>query len=67
MKHKLSISVSKQRLSGGVVACRKLSLRDRLLTLLLGPIREVTILVPGNSVNEVCITEQTGGPIHEAV
>jgi len=67
MKHRISISMAKQPVGGGVVACRKITLRDRLLTFLLGPIREVTILVPGNSVNEVCITEQKGGTLHEAV
>ena len=61
-------SVSKEPKSGGVVACRSISLRQKLLTRLLGPLDKVMIIVPGNSVQTVAITEvMEGGMVCEAV
>ena len=37
MRHKVCIRVLDKPGSGGVVACRTVSLREKLLTLLLGP------------------------------
>jgi len=68
MKHNLKISVSKKPMTGGVVACRSISLRDKLLTFLFGQKNKVMILVPGDSVEMVSITEiAEGGVVHEAV
>lgn len=68
MKHNLKISVSKKPMTGGVVACRSISLRDKLLTFLFGQKNRVMILVPGDSVETVSITEiAEGGVVHEAV
>ena len=68
MKHNLKICVSKESRNGGVVACRSISLRQRLLTHLLGPMDKVMIIVPGNSVQTVAITEvMEGGMVCEAV
>ena len=50
MRHNLKISVSKEPQSGGIVQCRNVSLREKLLTRLLGRQEKVMILVPGNSV-----------------
>ena len=36
MRHNLKISVSKEPQSGGIVQCRNVSLREKLLTRLLG-------------------------------
>ena len=60
MKHNLKISVSKKPMTGGVVACRSISLRDKLLTFLFGQ-KKVMILVPGDSVEMVSITEIAEG------
>lgn len=66
MKHNLTIRVSKEPTNGGVVACRTVSLRKKLLTMLLGPKQKVTVLVPGNSVESIAITElSNGGATHE--
>ena len=66
MKHNLKISVSKEPQNGGIVAYRRLSLREKLLTLLLGPKQKVMIVVPGNSVESIAITEvPMGGGVHE--
>lgn len=56
MKHNLSIRVSKTPENGGVVACRTVRLREKLLTMLLGPQQKVMVLIPGNSVETIAIT-----------
>lgn len=61
MKHNLNISVSKKPPAGGIIQCRNVSLREKLLTRLLGRREKVMILVPGNSVESVCITEAPEG------
>ncbi len=66
MKHNLNISVSKKPPEGGIVLCRSVSLREKLLTRLFGRKEKVMILVPGNSVEMVSITEvPEGGAVSE--
>ena len=66
MKHNLNISVSKKPSEDGIVQCRNVSLREKLLTRLRGRRERVMILVPGNSVESVCITEvPEGGAVCE--
>ena len=65
MKHNLCISVSKDPQKGGIVQCRNISIREKLLTRLLGRKQKVMILIPGNTVSTVSITEvQEGGVVH---
>jgi len=61
MTHRLKISVSKEPQNGGIVQCRNVTLREKMLTKLLGRREKVMILVPGNSVESVCITEVPEG------
>ena len=61
MKHNLKISVSNSPQTGGVVRCRNVSLREKLLTLLLGRKERMMILIPGNSVAELSIVEMPDG------
>ena len=61
MKHNLKISVSTETQTGGVVRCRNVSLREKLLTLLLGRKERMMILIPGNSVAELSIVEMPEG------
>lgn len=63
MKHNIKISVSKKPQTGGVMACRSITLRDRLLTFLFGKQQRVMILVPGDSVETVSITEIAEGGV----
>ena len=63
MKHNLNISVSKKEPEDGIVQCRNVSLREKLLTRLLGRQEKVMILIPGNSVESVCITEVPEGGV----
>ena len=68
MKHNLTISISKDPRRGGIVQCQNISMREKLLTRLFGRKQKVMILVPGNSVSTVTITEiQEGGKPNEAV
>lgn len=62
MKHNLKISVSKEPQEGGIMQCRNISVREKLLTRLLGCKQKIMILIPGATVSTVSITEvQEGG------
>ena len=61
MRHKLKIKVSKERSNGGVLACRQETVREKLLRFLLGSPVRLTVLVPGDSVDEVAIKEVADG------
>ena len=63
MKHNLSIHVSKEPQKDGIVQCRSLSIREKLLTRLLGRRQEVMILIPGNTVSTVSVTEVPEGGV----
>ena len=58
MNHALNIKVSKERMNGGIMACRQLTLRERLIRFLLGSPVRLTIVVPGDSVDEVAISRK---------
>jgi len=65
MEHTLKISVSKEPASGGIVSCRYISVRERLVRFLLGEKRRLTIIVPGDTVRELAISEvMEGGNVH---
>lgn len=55
MKHNLSISVSNK--NSKIVTCKNVSLREKFMRLLFGDLHKVAILLPGDSVEEVAITE----------
>jgi hypothetical protein len=63
MKHNLKISVSKKPVNGGLVAFRQVKVRERLLRFLLGKPIKLTILVPGDTVEELAISEVGGGAV----
>lgn len=66
MKHNLKISVSREPQTGGIVTCRNITVRERILRFLLGDKQRVTILIPGDSVEELAICEtRKGGNEHE--
>lgn len=65
MEHILKISVSKKPAEGGIVSCRNVSVRERLVRFLLGDKRRLTIIVPGDSVRELAVSEiMEGGEVH---
>lgn len=61
MKHNLKISVSKEPRASDVVTCRTVSMREHFLRFLFGAKQSVTILIPGDSVAEVAISDLMGG------
>lgn len=61
MKHNLKICVSKTPQTQGVVTCRSVNIREKVLRLLLGKKQKLTILIPGDSVEEVSISEMAEG------
>ena len=66
MKHTLQISVSKKPVNGGAVRVRRVSIRERLMRFLFGDTVRLTVIVPGNSVEELSIREiAEGGLVHE--
>ena len=67
MKHALNIRVSKKPVNGGIVACRNLTVREKFLRFLLGSPVKLTVLVPGDTVDEVAITEVRKEPARETV
>ena len=53
----MSIRVTKEKLNGGVTTCRHVTMRERLLRKLLGKPVRLTVIVPGDSVEGITITE----------
>lgn len=65
MKHTLQISVSKKPVNSGAVSVRRVSVRERLMRFLYGDTVRLTVIVPGNSVEELSIREVAeGGNVH---
>ena len=50
MKHNLKICIASGPETGGIVRCKTVRLRERVLRRLFGDTRRVTIIVPGDSV-----------------
>ena len=63
MNNALNIKVSKERENNGIMACRQISVRERLLRFFLGSPVKLTVLVPGDSVSEIAIKEVTGNNV----
>jgi hypothetical protein len=61
MNHTLKIGVCREHPPGsGLVSCRRITLREKVLRLLLGEQRRLTVIVPGNTVKTVSILEEGG-------
>lgn len=66
MRHTLQISVLRKPVNGGAVSVRRVSIRERLMRFLFGDTVRLTVIVPGNSVEELSIKEiAEGGLVHE--
>lgn len=66
MKHTLKVSVSKAPDTCGLVTCRSVKIREWLLRALLGDRKKITVLMPGDSIGELVITEkEEGGKAYE--
>jgi len=60
MRHTLKISVSKEPTGGGIVGCKHVTMRERLVRFLLGDKQRLTVIVPGDSVKVLSIVEEGG-------
>ena len=65
MKHNLKICLARDPGYGGIVRCKTISLRERMLRRLFGDMRRVTIIVPGDSVQALSVQEVTAVDGHE--
>lgn len=61
MQHNLTISVTRRPVNGGIASCRQVSVRERFLRFLLGDKTKLTVIVPGDSVQELAIKEVPEG------
>ena len=61
MKRRLKISVSDKPHINSGMEFRRLSIRKRLLDKLLGPKQQVTIIVPGQTVDSIAISDVNEG------
>ena len=64
MKHNLKISLAQGPESGGIVRCKTVSLREQVLRRLFGDMSRVTIIVPGDSVEELSVREVAEVGVH---
>lgn len=60
MTQRMSIGVASQADDKNIAAISCISIRERLLRLLLGRKEKITIIVPGDSVKELTIHESIG-------
>ncbi len=65
MNRGLKISVSKAPRTDGMLACRRITLREKLLTRLLGAPRKMLVLVPGDGVDAISVTEVMKGGVRD--
>jgi hypothetical protein len=59
MRHNLEIGI-KEPPGGGIVGCRRVTVREKLFRFLLGEKRKLMIIVPGDSVKSLSIVEEEG-------
>ena len=59
MKHTLKISVTRDP-NDGIVSCRHVTIREKLLRMLFGEKRRLTVIIPGHSVKALSIEEEGG-------
>lgn len=61
MRQNLKISVVKDHANGGAVTCRKITVREKILRFFLGKPQKLTVIVPGDKVDEIAISEVSEG------
>lgn len=57
MRHKMNINVSKEEESKSVMTSKKVKVKKSLFKKLFGSSQKVTIIIPGDSVSDVTISE----------
>lgn len=67
MRHKLRLNLAEQEEREQIIKLRRVSLRDRLAKFLLGEKRKYTIVVPGDSIDQVTIIQKGSEELAEAI
>lgn len=57
MKPRLAISVSKKP-KGGIVSCKQISVRERIIRFFLGKKVDIVVFIPGDMLDEVEIIQR---------
>jgi len=57
MKHNLKISVSKKPQTDGLVSCKAVMVKERMLRKLFGTSEKVMVIVPGDMTGDITICE----------
>ena len=57
MNHILQITVDNKNRNRGIVTCRSVSIREKLFRFIFGDKIKLTVIVPGDSVEEIGIKE----------
>lgn len=66
MTHSIKVAIGKSPPTDGIVSCRRVRLREKLLERILGPMRDVVVLVSGKTVDSITVSEAPeGGESHE--
>lgn len=61
MKHNVQISVSKKPQKENILDCKNITIREKMMRFLFGKKHKVTILIPGDSVEELLICGKEKG------
>jgi aspartate carbamoyltransferase regulatory subunit len=61
MKHHVQINVSKSPSDGGIIACKVIPIKNRYLRKLIGDVDRITVIIPGDTVNDITIREVKEG------
>ena len=56
--HHLRIGISREKNPDATVNVARRSIRERILSFLFGPLREITLVVPGRRVDEIAISRR---------
>ena len=59
MKHKLTVHVKNSTGSAKLLTHKRLRIRERLMRLLLGELKDVIVILPGKTVDELVIDEKS--------
>ena len=63
MKHNLKISISNEDTTR-LVRYKKTSIREKILKILFGESKRITIIIPGDTVTELFITDEEEGEVN---
>lgn len=58
MGKSLKVKVSNDQMEDGIVRLRRVGVREKIMKFLLGPVQNLTILVPGDGVDKISIYEK---------